>query len=98
MNRSLSLVVYFIGLLVVIAAIWVLFNETGLQQYIPITVAIAVLILILGIGVMASSDRFSSRRRVADTGYVREDRVVHDRVAPETGPRVERTVEEERRY
>lgn len=95
-TRPVSLAVYFVGLIVVLAAFWVLFTQTGLEEFIPMTVAIALVLLIVGIAVMASSDRFSPSRRAAVGTVVREDRVVRDRIAPETQS-YER-VEEERRW
>ncbi|HVL47486.1 MAG TPA: hypothetical protein VM889_02920 [Candidatus Thermoplasmatota archaeon] len=59
-NRTPSLVVYMIGLVIVLAGVWVLFTQTSLGAFIPPAVVVAVLLLIVGIAVMASSDRFIS--------------------------------------
>lgn len=63
MDRTSSLVVYLIGLVLILAAVWVIFTQTELADYIPASVAVAVVLLIVGIAVMASSDRFATRGR-----------------------------------
>ncbi len=75
------MLVWSLGLILVLAAIVLLWNATGLDRYISNTVLMAVLLIILGIGVMAIANRtgFWGTRRV--------DYVEHRRdVAPGYGP------------
>lgn len=57
---TLSLVLWFVGLVIILAAVWVLFTQTDLNRYVPLGVVVAILLLIIGIAVMATSDRFRS--------------------------------------
>lgn len=54
----LSLVLWFVGLVLILVAVWVLFTQTDLNRYVPLGVVLAILLLIVGIAVMATSDRF----------------------------------------
>lgn len=49
--------VYVLGLVLVGAALWMLFFETGLSRWIPFGILAFVVLLVLGLGIMGSSDR-----------------------------------------
>ena len=64
------LAVYLVGLVVVVAAVWVFLTQTPVGQAIPSGVALALILLLVGIGIMASARSLNDRRSV--------HRVVHD--------------------
>jgi thiol:disulfide interchange protein len=103
------LAVYLVGLILVVAAVWVFLTQTAPGRQVPPGLALAIILLLVGIGVMASA------RSVNDQRSVR--RVVHEGgpyyAGPPATPYVERevvrdgayvppvdreTVVEERRY
>ncbi|HVL88484.1 MAG TPA: hypothetical protein VM681_10855 [Candidatus Thermoplasmatota archaeon] len=51
------LVVYLVGLGLVILAAWMLFFMTGLERWIPYTIAIVALVLIIGVAIMSAAGR-----------------------------------------
>ncbi|HWG89350.1 MAG TPA: hypothetical protein VNZ52_00725 [Candidatus Thermoplasmatota archaeon] len=75
-NRTVSILVYVIGLALVLAAVWVIFTQTGLANWIPGAIVVALVLLVLGLGVMSLSDRFRGTDR----------EVVYDRGVPPAGP------------
>lgn len=90
-DRVGNIAFYLVGLALVLLAIWILFTQTGLEDYVPIGVVAGVLLLVVGLGVMASSDRF---------GLFRDRTVVVDRAVDRTyphayAPPATRTVERE---
>jgi len=86
-DRISSMAFYLVGLSLVLLAIWVLFTQTGLEEFVPVGVIIGVLLLVVGLGVMATSDRFD---------VFRDRTVVVDRaVAPPYVPPATRTVDRE---
>lgn len=68
------MLVWALGLILILAAIVVLWNATGLDRYVSSTILIAVLLLVLGIGVMAMANRtgFWGTRRVEHVSHTRE--------------------------
>lgn len=102
------LAVYLVGLVVVVAAVWVFLTQTPAGRAVPSGVALALILLLVGIGIMASARSLNDRRSVS--------RVVHDgpAIAPPTArvydtrttaynepavpPVTGETVVEERRY
>lgn len=101
--------VYLVGLVVVVAAVWVLLTQTQLGDVVPSGVALAIILLLVGIGVMASARSLNDTRHVSRVvhdgpGVVAPPpaRVVEDRTysAYDTGvaPATRETVVEERRY
>jgi hypothetical protein len=103
------LAVYLIGLLVVVAAVWVFLTQTPWGRTVPASVALALILLLVGIGVMASArsinDTRSTRRVVHDyasaPAYVDTPRYVppapaYETVVPPVGET--ETVVDERRY
>ena len=62
--------VYMIGLLIVVAALFVLITQTGLAQVIPLGILAAALVIILGIGVMSAAtsvDEHPVGREITET-------------------------------
>ena len=59
MTNVSGLILWFVGLVIILAGVWVLFTQTDLNRYVPLGVVVALLLLIIGIAVMATSDRFS---------------------------------------
>jgi thiol:disulfide interchange protein len=89
------LAIYLVGLVIVVAAVWVFLTQTAVGRSVPAGLALAIILLLVGIGVMASARSINDRRVTS--------RVVHD--APPAYGRVDRdisvegeTVVEERRY
>lgn len=72
MDRTLSLTIWFVGLVVVLAGIWVLFTETPLADFVPLGITLAVLLVLLGVGVMAASRRFRASGSLRHETYVHE--------------------------
>lgn len=101
------LAVYLIGLLVVIAGVWIFLTQTPIGRSVPPGVALALILLLVGIGVMASAsninDRRYSRRVVHDAPpVVGGTRVYDTRYAPPpaeayVGPATGETIVDERR-
>lgn len=73
--------IYLVGLLLVLAAVWVLFTMTGVSDFVPLAVLAVVMLALLGIGVMraahtvdehpphpaAGREVVETRQRVGDT-------------------------------
>ncbi|HVL88485.1 MAG TPA: hypothetical protein VM681_10860 [Candidatus Thermoplasmatota archaeon] len=62
-----------LGLVLVILAIALLFFTTGLDRFVPVSVAAAALLLIVGVAVMAMADRvgaYPTDRTYVDERYV----------------------------
>ncbi|HWH09382.1 MAG TPA: hypothetical protein VNX21_09290 [Candidatus Thermoplasmatota archaeon] len=85
---SARLAVYLVGLVVVVAAVWVFLTQTPVGQAIPSGVALALILLLVGIGIMASARSLNDRRSV--------HRVVHD--GPGYGPPVASAYERRTTY
>jgi uncharacterized membrane protein len=64
-------VVWVLGLALVVAAVFLLFFETGLHRFVPIGIALAGLLLIIGVAIMGAADRFRGTR-VEDRPVTRE--------------------------
>jgi hypothetical protein len=77
------LFVWFLGLLLVLAAVYVLWELTELRELVPQGVVIAAILLILGLAVMGIASQFDGRERATPFGG---------------GSRTERRVTEEREY
>lgn len=69
--------VYMIGLLLVVAAGYVLLTQTGVSAYVPAGIILVALLLLLGLGIMGGSQRIDNstptreivetRQQVGDT-------------------------------
>lgn len=59
MNGVPRFLVYVLGLLLVAAAVWLLFFETGVARWVPYGALVAAILLIVGLGVMAGSNRLT---------------------------------------
>jgi peptidoglycan/LPS O-acetylase OafA/YrhL len=94
------LAIYLVGLVVVVAGVWVLLTQTPFGRGIPASVVLAVMLLLVGIGVMAAARSINDRRslsRVVHEGA--PGRVVDTRYDTYVAPPAEtETVVEERRY
>src|ERR1051325_2904093 len=64
------LAIYLVGLVVVVAAVWVFLTQTSVGRSIPSGVALALILLLVGIGVMAGARSLNDRRVTS--------RVMHD--------------------
>jgi thiol:disulfide interchange protein len=90
------LAIYLVGLVVVVAAVWVFLTQTAVGRSVPAGMALAIILLLVGIGVMASARSINDRRVTS--------RVTHDApLGPRYAPPAEyeasgETVVEERRY
>jgi hypothetical protein len=102
-----KLAVYLLGLIVVVAAVWIFFTQTPWGQTVPASIALVLILLLLGLGIMASARSINDRRSVSRV--VREGRAGPAVAPPATRvydtrydatPAVvdEDTVVEERRY
>ena len=56
-----------IGLALVVIAAFMLFFETGLDAYVPLTIAGAGLLLIIGVAVMGASEKMRSEHHEGPT-------------------------------
>ena len=56
------LVIWILGLALVVTAAWMLFFQTGLNHYVPLTIAGAGLLLIVGVAIMSMSEKMRSDR------------------------------------
>lgn len=56
------LAIYLVGLVVIVAGIWVLLIRTPLGRTVPAGVALALILLVVGIGVMASARSINESR------------------------------------
>ena len=66
MNPARTLL-YFFGIVLVIAAIAIFFFETGLQRWVPVSLLLAGILLIIGLSVMGfAEDAPAERRRYRD--------------------------------
>lgn len=62
---------FFIGVLLVIAAAWMLLVQTGLSRWIPAGIAGAAILLFIGVAVMGASEKFpSDKHDTHDSGDV----------------------------
>src|SRR5438552_18315293 len=103
------LAIYLVGLVVVVAAVWVFLTQTSVGRQVPAGLALAIILLLVGVGVMASArsinESRSTRRVVHDYGtgpaYVHRTYVppppAYDAVAPPP-PADGETIVDERRY
>ncbi|MFA5861459.1 MAG: hypothetical protein WDA16_07160 [Candidatus Thermoplasmatota archaeon] len=68
------LTLYLVGLVVIVAAVWVALTMTPLGRQVPSSVALVLILLVVGIGVMASARNINESRRTSH--------VVHDGTMP----------------
>ena len=61
--NSMRAVLYFVGIALVLGALWMFFMAAGLNRWIPIGIAIAALILIVGVSVMSFAETSPSDGR-----------------------------------
>ena len=77
-SMSVRLAIYFVGVVLVLVAAWMLFFEAGLNRWIPVGIAAAALLLIIGISVMGAADRAElPRERTVERGDEVHEHHVH---------------------
>lgn len=88
-TNSTRIVVWLLGILIIMAALYVLWSSTGLRDVIPEGVVFAVVLLVLGLGVLGAASQIR--------GSHARTEVVHGASAGYS-PATERRVVDERRY
>ena len=66
MNAT-RLVVFFVGVVLVIVAAWMLFVQTGLSRWIPMGIAAAALLFFIGVVIMGASEKIPSEHKSSRT-------------------------------
>lgn len=54
--------IYLVGLALVVGALWMLYFQTEISRWVPVTFLIVAVLLVLGFGVMAGSRRLEGER------------------------------------
>jgi multisubunit Na+/H+ antiporter MnhC subunit len=73
----MRLAVYLVGLVLVLAAVWLLLTQTAIAAFIPMTLIVVAMLLILGFGVMRGAE--APPPAVMGGPGVVEERVVEER-------------------
>lgn len=80
---ALRFAVYLVGLLIVLAAVYLLLTTTGVTAYVPVAILAVALLLLLGLGLMGAArqvhephdvgprETVETRRHLGDTTEVR---------------------------